>query len=187
MITIGEKWQAVIKNDVRYDGKFFYAVCTTKVFCKPSCKSKNPLRRNVKFFDSEQQAMDEGYRPCKRCCPDRPTFSPSGELTEKARVILDKYFADIDELNQQIQKLGVSKSYLNKLFLKTHGMTIAKYLRFVRIRKAKNMLLEGTKVTETAFGCGFNSASSFYSNFKKETGCSPKALSRYKINEGLMS
>lgn len=45
-----EKWKAIIENDSRYDGKFFYGVKTTKIFCRPSCKSKNPVKENVKFF-----------------------------------------------------------------------------------------------------------------------------------------
>lgn len=173
-MTDEEKWKAVIENNVDSDGKFFYAVRTTKIFCRPSCKSKDPLRINVVFFDNKRQAINAGYRPCKRCRPDLLEFCPSEKLTQKAKDVIDKYFSDNDELKNQIQKLGVNKSYLNKLFLQAYGKTIAEYLRFIRIRKAKIMLLEGTTIMESAFECGFESISAFYSNFKKETGCSPK-------------
>jgi AraC family transcriptional regulator of adaptative response / methylphosphotriester-DNA alkyltransferase methyltransferase len=116
-MTDEEKWKAVIENNVDSDGKFFYAVRTTKIFCRPSCKSKNPLRINVVFFDNKQQATNAGYRPCKRCRPDLLEFCPSGKLTQKDKDVIDKYFSDNDELKNQIQKLGVNKSYLNKLFL----------------------------------------------------------------------
>ncbi len=180
-MTNEEKWKAVIENNVDSDGKFFYAVRTTKVFCRPSCKSKAPLRSNVNFFDNKQQAMDAGYRPCKRCRPDLLEFCPSEKLTQNAKDVIDKYFADTDELKKQIQKLDVNKSYLNKLFLQAYGKTIAEYLRFIRIRKAKIMLLEGATVTESAFECGFESMSAFYSNFKKETGYPPKSFYRNNV------
>ncbi|WP_325276958.1 Ada metal-binding domain-containing protein, partial [Romboutsia sp.] len=102
-----KKWKSVIENNADSDGKFFYAVRTTKIFCKPSCKSRAPLRNNVIFFDSKQQAIGAGYRPCKRCRPDLLEFCPSEKLTQNAKDIIDKYFVDTDELNKQIQKLGV--------------------------------------------------------------------------------
>lgn len=97
-MTSDKKWKSVIENNTDSDSKFFYAVKTTKIFCKPSCKSKVPLRSNVDFFDNKQQAIDAGYRPCKRCRPDLLNFNPSKELTKNAKDIIDKYFTDIDEL-----------------------------------------------------------------------------------------
>lgn len=180
-MTSEEKWKSVIENNSKYDGKFFYAVKTTKIFCKPSCKSKVPLRSNVDFFDNKQHAMDAGYRPCKRCRPDLIEFNPSEEFTQNTKCIIDKYFNDIHELENQIQSLGINKSYLNKLFLKSYGKTITQYLRFIRIKKAKIMLLEGSNIIESTFECGFGSISSFYSSFKKETGYSPKFFYRNNI------
>jgi AraC family transcriptional regulator of adaptative response / methylphosphotriester-DNA alkyltransferase methyltransferase len=180
-MTDEEKWKSVIENNADNDGKFFYAVRTTKIFCRPSCKSRSPLRSNVNFFDNKQQAMDAGYRPCKRCRPDLLAFCPSEKLTQNAKDVIDKYFTDTDELKKQIQKLGVNKNYLNKLFLQTYGRTIAQYLCFIRIRKAKIMLLEGATIAESAFECGFESMSAFYSNFKKETGCPPKNFYRNNV------
>lgn len=175
-MTNEEKWKAVIKNSDDSDDKFFYAVRTTKIFCRPSCKSKTPLKNNVVFFDNKQQAMDAGYRPCKRCRPDLLEFCPTEELVQNTKNVIDKYFTDREELQKHIKNLGVDKSYLNKLFLQSYGKTMTEYLRFVRIRKAKKMLLEGATIVESAFECGFGSMSAFYSNFKKETGCSPKSF-----------
>ncbi len=39
-----EKWNAVINNNKEYDGVFYYAVKSTKIFCRPSCASKPPLK-----------------------------------------------------------------------------------------------------------------------------------------------
>ena len=45
-----EQWQAIISNDASYDGQFFYAVKTTGIFCRPSCKSRPPKKENVRLF-----------------------------------------------------------------------------------------------------------------------------------------
>ena len=55
-----QKWEAIIKEDETFDGVFFYGVRTTGVYCRPSCSSKSPLRKNVEFFDSAEEAEAEG-------------------------------------------------------------------------------------------------------------------------------
>ncbi|WZL71863.1 hypothetical protein QBE52_12180 [Clostridiaceae bacterium 35-E11] len=90
--------------------------------------------------------MDAGYRPCRRCRPDLLEFCPTEKLAENAKDVMNRYFADEDEIKKQIQRLGVNKSYLNKLLLKPYGKTMPEYLRLIRIRRAKIMLLEGATV-----------------------------------------
>ncbi|MDR2756488.1 MAG: hypothetical protein LBC20_12345 [Planctomycetaceae bacterium] len=69
-MTDDQKWEAVLNNDERYDGLFFCGVKTTKIFCRPSCKAKTPLKKNVEYFENPKQAEKAGYRACKRCRPD---------------------------------------------------------------------------------------------------------------------
>lgn len=64
MLTDKEKWKAVIQKNPVYDGLFFYAAKTTGIFCRPSCKSKDPLDKNALFFDTAKQALENGFRPC---------------------------------------------------------------------------------------------------------------------------
>ena len=65
-----EMWKAVSENDPSYDGILFYAVKSTGIYCRPSCKSKIPKRENVCFFDTAEKARAAGFRPCKRCRSD---------------------------------------------------------------------------------------------------------------------
>ena len=65
------RWAAVINRDADSDGKFFYSVRTTGVYCRPSCASRLPKRENVAFHDTPEDAERAGYRPCRRCRPDR--------------------------------------------------------------------------------------------------------------------
>src|SRR5271155_645006 len=64
-------WDAVRRRDPAHDGKFFFAVPTTGVYCRPSCASRAAKRENVSFFDTGAQAEKAGYRACKRCRPDK--------------------------------------------------------------------------------------------------------------------
>lgn len=64
-----EKLQAIQNRDKSYDGKFLFGVKTTKIICRPGCPAKIPLEKNVVFFDTMEEAIEKGYRPCKRCKP----------------------------------------------------------------------------------------------------------------------
>jgi AraC family transcriptional regulator, regulatory protein of adaptative response / methylated-DNA-[protein]-cysteine methyltransferase len=66
------RWAAVLARDPGSDGEFFYSVRTTGVYCRPSCASRLPKRENVAFHDTREDAERAGFRPCKRCRPDRP-------------------------------------------------------------------------------------------------------------------
>lgn len=65
-----EKMQAIQNKDVSYDGRFIYGVKTTKIICRPGCPAKVPLKKNIVFFDTMEEAIEKGYRPCKRCKPE---------------------------------------------------------------------------------------------------------------------
>src|ERR1700743_2741999 len=67
----GKQWQQVLQRDAGADGQFVYAVKSTKVYCKPSCASRRPTRKQVSFFSTPAQAEAAGYRACKRGEPER--------------------------------------------------------------------------------------------------------------------
>src|ERR1039458_4062519 len=72
----GRQWQQVLGRDVRADGQFFYAVKSTRIYCRPSCPSRRPARKNVSFFPTAAAAEQAGFRACKRCQPDHATPRP---------------------------------------------------------------------------------------------------------------
>src|ERR1700722_18590300 len=67
----GKQWQQVLERDAGADGQFVYAVKSTKIYCKPSCASRRPMRKQVSFFPTPALAEAAGYRACKRCEPER--------------------------------------------------------------------------------------------------------------------
>lgn len=177
-----EKWEAVISCDRKYDGLFYYGVKTTGIFCRPSCKSKTPIRENVIFFDNAAEALDEGFRPCKRCCPDKVDFQPDSELVEKAKNIFHTYFNKQVELSDISKQLGVSVNHLSKLFKQHTKLTPTQYIIKLRVEKAKELLKKSDKnIVEISFETGFKSLSNFYKCFKEETEFTP---SEYRKSRG---
>ncbi|MBV9444190.1 MAG: bifunctional transcriptional activator/DNA repair enzyme protein Ada, partial [Acidobacteriaceae bacterium] len=73
-------WEAVISKDAGSDGRFYYGVQSTGIYCRPSCPSRRPLRRNVRFYKSRSEAEQDGLRPCMRCRPDAITLADSNKL-----------------------------------------------------------------------------------------------------------
>src|SRR5881296_1214201 len=68
--TAARFWQATLARDSRADGTFVLAVRSTHIYCRPSCPARRPLRRNVIFFRTREEAEQQGYRPCLRCRPN---------------------------------------------------------------------------------------------------------------------
>lgn len=169
-----EKWDALIKNDANYDGVFYYGVVTTKVFCRPSCRSKKPLRENAVFFGSPGEAAAAGFRPCKRCRPDLLEYAPAKTLCEKARQAIEENFKDIKELKALLKTLGISDTHLSRLFYKEYDMKPYEYMHWLRIDKAKMLISHGKRTVDAAFECGYASLSSFYKHFNDITGMTPK-------------
>jgi AraC family transcriptional regulator of adaptative response/methylated-DNA-[protein]-cysteine methyltransferase len=81
-LTDGERWEAVLARDARYDGAFVLAVRSTGVYCRPSCSARKPRRENVAFYADADAAEAAGFRPCKRCRPN--ALSADVEIAERA-------------------------------------------------------------------------------------------------------
>lgn len=165
------KWAAVAAHDKNYNGRFYTGVKTTGIFCRPSCNAKTPLRENVVFFGSSNEAIKSGFRPCKKCRPDLQEYNPDRELVENAKDICARNFDDSRSL---AGRLGVSPNHLMRLFKRYEGCTLGQYLAKLRIEKAKRLLWESDmNILQVALGCGFESLSNFYKRFREYTGVTP--------------
>lgn len=174
MLTEEEKWKAALECDASYDGRFYYGVKTTGIFCRPSCKSKSPKRENVEFFDTAEQACESGLRPCKRCRPDLLEFYPQRENAEKIKDVYDLYFSDHDRLREELSKLGLSRNRILQLFQNQYEKTPAEYLNALRVASAKKLLADTSdNILPIALQSGFESLSAFYTQFRRVTGLSP--------------
>ena len=173
-------WDAVVECDAGYDGIFYYAVKTTGIFCRPSCKSKTPNAAHVSFFYEAEDALEAGYRPCKRCRPDwGSVYNHLDGIIEDTKRVLEKEYHQNISLKHLSTLVGISPYHLNRLFKNETGMTPRQYLESMRMAEAKRMLLSsGLSNADIAFEVGYQSLSSFYSAFKRSTGCSP---AEYKL------
>ena len=173
-ISDNEKWKAVASCDRSYDGIFFYGVKTTGIFCRPSCKSKTPVHGNATFFHSAASAIEAGFRPCKRCCPDKIVFEPDLELMKKTKAILEADYNKQVDLQQISKQLGVSTNHLIKIFKRHNNLTPTQYIIKIRIDKASELLNQtDINILEIAYMTGFKSVSNFYKCFKEHTGHTP--------------
>ena len=81
-------YQAVVTRDPRFDGRFFVAVKSTQIYCRPICRVKTPMRKNCQFFSNAAAAEAAGFRPCKRCRPElapgRSSLEASSQLARRA-------------------------------------------------------------------------------------------------------
>jgi AraC family transcriptional regulator of adaptative response / methylphosphotriester-DNA alkyltransferase methyltransferase len=169
-------WEITKKCDPQYDGKFYYAVKTTMIFCRPSCKSKTPLLQNVSFFSSVREAVSKGYRTCKRCRPELSGhYNPSESVLKATELILMTEYEHSDILKDLSSRVGMSSFHLHRLFKESTGRTPKEFLEEIRVNKAKELLVTSSlSNTEICYAVGFQSLPRFYHIFREKTGFSPK-------------
>jgi Adenosine deaminase len=173
-LTGHEKWNAVIRGDKACDGLFFYAVKTTGIFCRPSCKAKTPAEKNVLFFDTAHAAIAAGFRPCKLCRPDRTVYDPDADLIASAMDLLRQVYEKPVDFGAIAKQLTISRSHFIRLFKRVAGVTPNRYLTNLRIKGACSLLRQtGAGVLEIAYLSGFQSPANFYRHFKEQTGLTP--------------
>ena len=118
-----ERWQAVQRRDPAFDGKFFFAVRTTGIYCRPSCASRPAKRENVSFFLTVAEAEKAGYRACKRCRPDRlGAPDPQVEVIRRACERIEQA-EEAPKLAEVAAGAGLSPYHFHRLFKTITGVT----------------------------------------------------------------
>ncbi|MET3695913.1 AraC family transcriptional regulator of adaptative response / methylphosphotriester-DNA alkyltransferase methyltransferase [Bacillus oleivorans] len=167
-----EKWAAIINNDTFYDDVFIYAVKTTRIFCRPSCKSRTPNKENVQIFENPSQAMAAGFRPCKRCNPLGQT--PSEEWVTQMTDYMANNFSKAITLHTLADIFQGSPFHLHRTFRRITGKTPVAFLHQIRITKSKEYLLNTHRtIAEISTLVGLPNTSYFITLFKKKTGLTP--------------
>ena len=174
MLNPDECWNSILQRDKNCDGRFYFGVLSTGVYCRPSCPARRPLRKNVRFYEAPAEAASDGLRPCLRC---RPLDASIAAATAAAMGSLCRYIEDnigrtvtLDEL---AGRAGLSPAYLQRLFKSVVGVSPKHYVDASRIRKLKDELRTSKDVAEAVYGAGFGSSSRVYERSDGRLGMTP--------------
>ncbi|MGB3368323.1 MAG: AlkA N-terminal domain-containing protein [Acidaminobacteraceae bacterium] len=176
-------------KDGNFDGKFFFAVSTTGIVCRPSCPSPIAKEENVTYFSSLYDAINKGYRPCLRCRPDIYTeFYTSnldGEIIiSDAMKLISEGFLNSNSVSDLADYFHLSERYFRKLFVKNIGLSPTQIAKYNRAIFAKRMLINSDlAVTSIAFASGFGSIRQFNNVFKDIFKVSPSDIRLETTND----
>lgn len=172
-----QRWQSVLERDADADGQFVFAVQTTGIFCRPSCTAKHALRKNVRFFPDAQGALMAGFRPCKRCQPDKANAQQHrlDKITHACQLLEQE---SPITLNVLAEKVAMSPYHLHRLFKATTGMTPKAWQQSYRARRLRDALSHGESVTQAILHAGFPDSSSYYRNADAALGMTAKQFRR---------
>ena len=174
--TFDEMWEKVIACDRRYDGLFYTAVKTTKIYCRPSCRSRKPKKINVEFYSTMAEAEANGFRACKRCRPETE-YTPDEELVRNVMAYLTANYKESISLQDIARYVGMSPSYLERVFKQETSETPHACLEKIRIDKAVHLLTHtNLSNLDVCFEVGFQSPSNFYKIFRKLKANSPSGF-----------
>lgn len=175
----GKQWQQVLERDANADGQFFYAVKSTGIFCKPSCPSRRPLRKQVQFFPSCEAAQAAGYRPCKRCEPERTMAKPDPQAGAVAAVTeyLKEHADERTSLAEVAKATGVGRLTILRGFKRVLGVSPGQYAKEARLAKFKEKVREPkSRITDAIYEAGFGSSSRLYEKSSAALGMTPRAM-----------
>ena len=107
-------------RDARFDGKFFIAVRTTGIYCRPICRVRMPKVENITLYISAAAATEAGYRPCLRCRPEAapgtPAWSGTSTTVKRGLRLISEGALDEQSIEELSDKLGVTSRHLGRLF-----------------------------------------------------------------------
>ena len=176
-------YRAMRARDARFDGRFFVAVSSTRIYCRPVCTVKPPRRENCRFYPSAAAAESAGYRPCLRCRPELAPGNASVDATTRvaqaAANLIEDHAPGDGGLQAVASRLGISDRHLRRAFGAEFGVSPVEFAQTQRLLLAKRLLTDtALPVTEIAFASGFGSVRRFNALFKQRYRLQPGQLRR---------
>ncbi len=171
MINADIAWNAVLRRDRSFDGRFVTGVLTTGIYCRPSCAARHPARENVRFFADGRAAAATGLRACKRCLPD-DVGRDEVAVAKALELLGDEEPPALEELAEAV---GYAPHHFHRLFKRATGVTPAAYARAQRAKRAETALSSNGRVTDAIYEAGYSGPSRFYAETKGRLGMTPSA------------
>jgi AraC family transcriptional regulator of adaptative response/methylated-DNA-[protein]-cysteine methyltransferase len=165
-------YRALSVRDAAFRDRFFYGVMTTGVYCVPTCASRVPLRKNVRFYADAAQARADGLRACKRCRPD--DGDPIAARVQRVRAMIEAS-ETIPSLAALAEAVGVSPTHVQRQFTKLVGVSPWKYADSLRAARFRSALTSEARVTDAVYDAGYGAASRAYER-ADALGMTPRAF-----------
>jgi AraC family transcriptional regulator, regulatory protein of adaptative response / DNA-3-methyladenine glycosylase II len=162
--------RARLTRDPRFDGKFFIAVLTTRIYCRPICPARTCKEENVRYFPTAAAAAEAGFRPCLRCRPESSAGTAwprtSNTVSRALRLIGESGLED--GVEGLAEHLGIGSRHLRRLFLKHLGATPSAVAQTRRLHFAKKLIDETSlPMTQVAIAAGFGCVRRFNAAIRK--------------------
>jgi AraC family transcriptional regulator of adaptative response / DNA-3-methyladenine glycosylase II len=176
-------YRAIKLRDARFDGRFFTAVKTTGIYCRPVCPARTPRSESVTFFPTAAAAQEAGFRPCLRCrpetAPDMGAWRGTSSTVSRALALIEHGALDQSSIAALADRLGLGERQLRRLFRQHLGASPVAVAQTRRVLLAKQLIHETRlPMTEVAFAAGFNSIRRFNEAFLALFGRTPGHLRR---------
>ncbi|GCF07576.1 DNA-3-methyladenine glycosylase 2 family protein [Dictyobacter arantiisoli] len=174
-------YRALLSRDARFDGRFFTAVTTTGIYCRPICPATTPLEQHVRFYACAAAAEAAGFRACRRCHPEASPGSPDwnvrADLVARALHLIADGVVNTEGVRGLAQRLSVSERHIHRELVAEVGVGPLALARSRRAQTAR-LLLDQTSLSLTtiAFSAGFNSIRQFNESMQAAFGCAPSEL-----------
>lgn len=181
-------YKALTSRDPRFDGIFFVGVTSTGIYCRPICPVKTPKEANCRFFNSPQEAEQEGFRPCLRC---RPELAPGSAPVDDSQRIAHLMVQRIEEggmdddagLESIADQFQLSSRQIRRIIQKELGVSPIQLILTRRLLLAKQLLTEtALPVTEIGFASGFSSLRRFNDAFSSRYRMPPSRLRKKAVD-----
>src|SRR5260370_38811847 len=164
-------WRATLARDSRADGSFVLAVRSTHIYCRPSCPARLPLRRNVTFFHTREEAEKQGYRPCLRCRPNE--IAGPVALVQRAASQLAESSEEGVRLGALASALGTTHATLRRAFLQVTGLKPRELAEALRVKRFKALLRAGKSIADALYEAGYGSSSRVCEGSTAQLGIPP--------------
>ncbi|MBI1774631.1 MAG: helix-turn-helix domain-containing protein [Proteobacteria bacterium] len=176
-------YRALLTRDARFDGRFFSAVKTTGIFCRPICPARVPKRANLTFFATAAEALGAGYRPCLRCrpeaSPDLAFWRGTSNSVSRALRLISEGALDEDGVDGLAARLGLGERHLRRLFQRHLGVSPIDVAQTRRLLFAKKLITEtAMPLAEVALAAGFGSVRRFNAEIRRTYARAPRELRR---------
>ncbi|MEM9689857.1 MAG: Ada metal-binding domain-containing protein [Pseudomonadota bacterium] len=173
--------RARLSRDPRFDGRFFIAVITTGIYCRPVCPATPPKRENIRFYPTAAAAGEAGFRPCLRCRPETAPGTPAWQGTSttvrRALRMIESGALNDGDVESLADRLGVTSRHLRRLFQQILGASPLAVAHTQRLHLAKR-LIDQTRLpfSDIAVLSGFGSVRRFNDTFSRTYQRAPREL-----------